>query len=129
MKIKDLIDNSCKENDLVLKFTIPGNPFGKERTYSGNGRVFKRGKTAAYELKGRTIWTHVTEPLECENPVKLKLKAYKPLPKAWPKWKKQAALKHLIYPTVTPDLDNVEKMIMDTLNPRKVGRKKVPNTG
>lgn len=129
LEFKDLIDESCKENDLVLKFTIPGDPFGKQRTYSVGKRVIKRSKTSLYERKGREIWMHKIAPFDRQNPVRLRLIAYKPIPKTWPKWKKQAALSHLIYPAVKPDLDNVEKMIMDTLNPQKMGKKTIPNTG
>lgn len=39
-----------------------------------------------------------------------------PLPQTWPKWKKEAALEGLIVPTGRPDMDNLEKALLDALN-------------
>ena len=43
------------------------------------------------------------------------IKAYFPIPKSWPKWKKEAAKEQDIWPTGKPDLTNLIKNIEDCL--------------
>lgn len=122
-----------------VTFVIPGNPFGKQRplvvktSYRG-GRGIKRKETIAYENKARYYWRNAYKgDYDLENPVSLILTAYYQIPDSWPKWKKEAARQGLIRPmkksSIKPDVDNVTKMIMDSLNQTSINRKHVPNTG
>lgn len=50
------------------------------------------------------------------GPVALYLQMAFEVPKSWPKWKKAMALEGKILPTAKPDIDNVDKAIMDGFN-------------
>ena len=49
-------------------------------------------------------------------PASVEVRAYFPVPKTWPKWKKAAAHFGMICPTRKPDADNVLKAVLDGLN-------------
>lgn len=118
---------------MIFKFTIPGNPFGKQRPYVAHHRGFKRHKSILHENIAREAWHQSYRGKTNEGDVKLDLKAFYQIPKSWPKWKKEAARLNFIKPNrkgpSKPDVDNVSKLVMDSLNPAKIGRKTVPNTG
>ena len=122
-----------KRKSLIIKFTIPGNPFGKQRPYFGNRRGFKRSKTTLHENLAREAWHQVYDGTVATWDVAIDLKAYYCIPKSWPKWKQKAALLGYIRPNKKgpkkPDVDNVSKLVMDSLNPAKVGHRNLPNTG
>jgi Holliday junction resolvase RusA-like endonuclease len=50
------------------------------------------------------------------GPIRIDMTFVMPLPASWPKWKKEAALEGLIVPTGRPDMDNLEKALLDALN-------------
>lgn len=118
---------------MEIKFTIPGNPFGKQRPYVANGHGFKRPKTIAKENLARESWNQVFNGKESEWNVDLSVIAYCTIPKSWPKWKQEAARLGVIRPNkkgkYTPDLDNVIKWVADSCNPRKVSKKTIKGTG
>lgn len=51
-----------------------------------------------------------------EGPVRLEMTFVMQVPKSWPKWKQAAALEGLIAPTGRPDMDNLEKALLDAFN-------------
>jgi Holliday junction resolvase RusA-like endonuclease len=51
-----------------------------------------------------------------EGPVAFDMTFVMQVPKSWPKWKQQAALDGLIVPTGRPDMDNLEKALLDAFN-------------
>lgn len=51
-----------------------------------------------------------------DGPVRVDMTFVMQLPKSWPKWKKQAALDGHIVPTGRPDMDNLEKALLDAFN-------------
>jgi Holliday junction resolvase RusA-like endonuclease len=53
-----------------------------------------------------------------EGPVRLSMAFKMEIPKSWPKWKQEAAVNELIAPTGRPDMDNLEKALLDALNER-----------
>lgn len=114
---------------MIIKFTIDGNPFGKQRPLVAHRHGIKRPETRIYERKARGTWNRVYRSPEFTGAVKIDLKAYYPIPQSWAKWKKEAARKKLIRPIrkskLKPDVDNVCKMIMDSLNPETYRRQKV----
>lgn len=106
----------------TIRFTIPGNPFGKQRP-----RVVSRGRfSTAYTPK---------ETVQYENLVKLcyeqaakgerfpddamldvEIVAYYEIPKSTAKKKRAAMLSQEIRPTKKPDGDNIAKVVCDSLN-------------
>lgn len=50
------------------------------------------------------------------GPVEFEFEFDMPVPDGWPKWRKAAALEGLLSPTARPDLDNLEKAVLDAFN-------------
>jgi Holliday junction resolvase RusA-like endonuclease len=50
------------------------------------------------------------------GPLKIELAFQVPIPPSWPNWKREAAERGEIAPTVKPDLDNFEKAVKDAMN-------------
>lgn len=107
---------------------IPGTPQGKGRARSVRTKNRAGEDTIAHYTPEATLIyeERIRSEATCEllmkrtklllNPVKLKIVAQMPVPQRWPKWKKELALKGLIAPTVKPDLDNIEKVVLDAFN-------------
>lgn len=105
-----------------IKITVPGPPIGKGRhrsAYSRDGsgnlkfHAYTPSKTRVYDRLVRdeaALAMNGRKPFDCA--VMLSLLAYFPIPKSWPKAKREAALHH----TSKPDADNVLKAIADALN-------------
>lgn len=101
----------------MITFEINAKPFGKERPRFGGGRVYTPAKTSAHEImignlaktamKGHDIFT---------GPVNAKISVVARIPDSWPKWKKEFAKQGLIANTKTPDLDNIQKIVLDSIN-------------
>lgn len=92
-----------------LSFRIPGAPQGKGRARSSGPYHYTPSKTRAYEAMVRSVFRlahprHVTIP--AHNPVTLTIIAESVRP---PSVKRVA-------PTVTPDWDNIGKVVSDALN-------------
>jgi Holliday junction resolvase RusA-like endonuclease len=51
-----------------------------------------------------------------EGPVRIDMTFVMQVPKSWPKWKREAAVDGLIAPTGRPDMDNLEKALLDAFN-------------
>ena len=105
-----------------IHFTIPGKPFGKQRP-----RVACRGKfSKAYTPKETIAYENLVElfyaqeangemfPADAE--LAIKITAYYEIPKAASKAKREKMLSGEIRPTKRPDIDNVAKVIYDSLN-------------
>lgn len=123
---------------MKIVFTITGNPFGKQRPYIVRGRNgmrgIKRKESILHENVAREAWHQIYNgKKENDWDISIKIQAFYVIPKSWPKWKKQAALFGYLRPNkkgpLKPDVDNVAKWIMDSLNPAKIGHKTVEGTG
>lgn len=122
---------------MVISFTIDGNPFGKQRPYivrnSRGPHGIKRKESILHENIAREAWHQVYQGKQAEWDVYLDIKAFYKIPQSWPKWKQNAARFGYLKPNkkgpLKPDVDNVAKWIMDSLNPSKIGRKTIPNSG
>lgn len=93
---------------------IPGKPFAKQRTRATRqGRVYTPAETVSFERKvGIITGTVIKTPFT--GPVKVTIRAtFKP-PESWSK-KKVTATTHRPH-AQRPDLDNVEKAILDGMN-------------
>ena len=102
---------------MEIIFEIPGPPIGKARPRSGKFGVFYTPKkTKNYEalvkmMASQEMNKQNLNPLDC--PLFVTIKAYYTIPESWSKKKKALAESGNLLPTVKPDLDNVEKSILD----------------
>lgn len=100
---------------MTVTLTIPGKPFAKQRVKfsRATGSAYTPKETVSFEgTVGRIAAEHFPEPLE--GPVVVTIRAIFEPPKSWSKKKREA---HLYGPhTQRPDLDNIEKAILDGLN-------------
>lgn len=69
--------------------------------------------TAQVEKVARDV---VSQAAAMECPVRLTMEFVIAAPKSWPKWKREAAIAGIIAPTGRPDMDNLEKALLDALN-------------
>ena len=103
---------------MTLKFTIPGNPFGKERPRFGAGNTHTPQKTKDYEEL--VAWSYRqqcgTKHFPHGTALELVVMAYMPIPKSAPRKDRARMITGDIRPTVTPDWDNIGKIISDALN-------------
>jgi len=121
-----MITTQARPAVLSIKFTVPGEPKGKGRARS----------RAAQTKAGTTVIAHYTpaDTVEYENlvrmaaheamrgaaptphPVCVTIDAYCSVPASWSGVKTAKALAGSILPTGKPDLDNVEKSVLDGMN-------------
>lgn len=98
-------------------------PVPKERprvvTNPGTDKTFgfTPARTKYFTVEVMRVVSHVfgTHP-PIEGPVCLEMTFVMQVPKSWPKWKRQAALEGHIVPTGRPDMDNLEKALLDAFN-------------
>ena len=101
----------------VVTFTVMGTPVPKGRPRWGNGRTYTPVATSCAETVVRAAWWHANGHRQPANgPVEVHLQAVFLPPATWPKWRRDAALNGSIRHTTRPDLDNIEKLILDALN-------------
>ena len=102
----------------MIEFIIEGIPQGKGRPkFSSRGsfvRVYTPKKTADYEKVVREAYGN--RPKCDDVPLKVVIRAYYPIPKSMSKKELQLALIGKKLPLVKPDIDNVSKIILDSLN-------------
>ena len=104
-----------------LQFTVPGQPFGKERP-----RAAKRGKfmtlytpqkTVNYEgLIAHTAMIAMVGRKLILGAVSVELDIRVSIPASWSKKRQAAAMRGEVAPTKKPDIDNVEKVLFDGMN-------------
>ncbi|MGX9855799.1 RusA family crossover junction endodeoxyribonuclease [Limimaricola variabilis] len=98
-----------------ITIVIPGKPFGKQRPKFDprSGRAYTPDATVSFEQTVRELAAkQLTTPLE--GPISMTLEAVFVPAKSWSKKRRAAALGTLH--TQKPDLDNIEKAILDGLN-------------
>lgn len=80
----------------------------------GKGHAYKRDDITAYETAVQyMVRTVLKSPLT--GALRVDVYFYIPIPKSWSESKKRLAEQGLVLPTVTPDIDNLQKMILDCL--------------
>lgn len=110
----------------AIRVAITGAPIPKGRprfrTIRANGNEFTQtytpSKTRAYETHVRVTATGVMQGQQLEalvGPLGVTMAVFLPVPKSWPKKRRQNALEGLELPTPKPDLDNVAKAVLDGL--------------
>ena len=106
----------------TIKFTVPGNPFGKQRpkftrmgTYT---KTYTPKKTKQHEKEVAERFSEVARGrrFKEKEPLDIRIIAYYPIPQSTSKKRRKEMLEHRIRPTVKPDLDNVAKLVYDALN-------------
>lgn len=103
---------------ISLNFTVPGEPKGKGRPrVTRSGHAFTPKDTVMYENLVRTSFTqkypeHIPVP---DREIRATIKAFYGMPKASKK-KTEDMVTGKIRPKKKPDLDNIAKSILDSLN-------------
>lgn len=105
---------------MKVKFTIPGEPKGKGRPrFSPNGYKPRTPEdTVAYENLVKLEYQRQCNSLKFDDGDQLymRITAYYSIPKSASLKKQKAMEQHKIRPTKKPDMDNVVKIIADSLN-------------
>jgi len=103
-----------------IKFTVMGVPQGKGRprftTRGGFARTYTPAATAAAEesIRFQSLKHRPADPLEC--PIMLNLVFCMPAPKSIGKKERALAVASMQSHTKKPDIDNLCKTVMDSLN-------------
>lgn len=106
----------------VVKLTIPGAPFGKQRpkfTSRGKfGKAVTPEKTVNYETFVKLLYNEKYGKLsfEADEPLKITIRAYMQIPSSKSNKQKELMRQGVLRPTKRPDWDNIGKIIGDALN-------------
>ncbi|AWZ48357.1 RusA family crossover junction endodeoxyribonuclease [Clostridiaceae bacterium 14S0207] len=100
----------------MIAIVIPGDPKGKQRPRLGKGYTYTPKQTVNYENWVKMCYLEQAQNLMLEGEIKAEIIAYYSIPKSTSKKKRQAMMNEEIRPTKKPDLDNIAKIILDSLN-------------
>ena len=102
----------------MKKFIILGEPKGKGRPrFTRNGHTYTPKETANYETLVRLEYERQCEGMfEQGMPLELNIKAYFAIPSSAAEWRKSAMRTGRLRPTKRPDMDNIVKIVADSLN-------------
>ncbi len=104
---------------MKVKFTVPGEPFGKQRPVKPrNGHAFTPKKTVVYENLVKTEYERQSNGVMFQQgtPLDVRITAYFTIPQSTSKKRFRMMLDRILRPTKTPDWDNIGKAICDSLN-------------
>ena len=96
----------------MYQFEVLGEPIGKARPRVTRWGAYTPQKTVDYENKIKAAYTGGFY----EGYLKIDVKAYFKIPKSTSKKKKESMLMGQIKPDKKPDIDNVLKIVLDSLN-------------
>lgn len=99
-----------------MKFTIPGEPVGKERPRGGKGNFYTPERTVAYERLVRHCYRAAAGDYFGSMPIRIDITAYYRIPESESKVKREKMERGTLLPTKRPDFDNVAKIVCDALN-------------
>lgn len=104
----------------MIGFTIEGAPVPKGRPrFTRTGHTFTPAKTRQYEAlvtaRAREVMIGKRK-IEKPNAVRVDILAIFPVPSSWSKKRRTAALQGVEHHVSKPDLDNVQKAILDGMN-------------
>lgn len=113
-----------EEDDAMkqIKFSIPGQPFGKQRPRVVSRGTFSKAytpkETVSYENLVKLIYSQAAKGKMFPEGAMLDVRiiAYYDIPKSTSKKKRKEMLEHKIRPTKKPDWDNIGKIVCDSLN-------------
>lgn len=102
-----------------IKFTVPGEPKGKGRPrFSTQGkfiRTYTDETTVNYENWVKICFQEAGQG-KLEGELKAEIDCYFSIPNSFNKNKKFNAVNGLLRPTKKPDVDNIAKIVLDSLN-------------
>ena len=105
---------------MQITFTVPGEPRGKGRPRFNrtSGRAYTDEKTRDYEIKVAVCFRKAfgTLVLPRTGFYAIDIVAYLPIPKSVSKATRAAMEDKKILPSRKPDVDNIEKAVLDALN-------------
>lgn len=105
---------------MAIRFTVPGEPKGKARpriySQGGKSHAMTPQDTLSYESLVKWVFTNTMEARKLQGEIEAKIVAMYPIPKAMTKKNRQLIDEGKLHPTKKPDLDNVAKIILDSLN-------------
>lgn len=102
-------------NSFSISFTVPGKPHGKGRPRFYSGHAITPHETHVYEQV--VAWeAKAAGAKPQEGRCALQITAAFPCPASWSAKKRAAALRGEIPCMLTPDWDNIGKIISDALN-------------
>lgn len=105
-----------------IKFSVPGQPFGKQRpNFSREGQYVKTytpDETVSYENLVKLMFQQEAKGriFKDEDMLDVRIIAYYEIPKYTSKKRQKLMLEHKIRPAKKPDWDNIGKIICDSLN-------------
>lgn len=98
-------------------FNIPGKIQAKQRPRFNGNFAYTPQSTINYENWVKACYLAKYSNLGLfEAPLEVHIRAYFEIPKSASKKKKQQMLENAISPTIKPDVDNIAKIILDSLN-------------
>lgn len=102
-----------------ISFVHYGIPRAKARPrprFGGKGYFIPTGDYEKDVAKSAGVVMAGRDPIPAGVPVWVRLVFYMPIAKSWTKKKKAEALAGTIRPTSKPDIDNMEKSVLDAMN-------------
>lgn len=112
-----------KENTLrQIRFTIPGEPFGKQRpkfSRAGNYvKTYTPEKTISYENLVKLMYQQAAQGKKFSEDAMFDVRviAYYGISRSVSKKKQRLMLEHKLRPKKKPDWDNIGKVVCDSLN-------------
>lgn len=101
-------------------FIVMGDPKGKGRpkftTVNGWPRAYTPKTTIDYENSVKASFLSNHRKVFTDEPIMIQIDAFLSIPKNWSKKKRAQAIENNIFPTKKPDIDNIQKIILDALN-------------
>lgn len=103
---------------MIIRFTVPGKPVGKGRPRKcDDGKMRTPLKTREYEETVRAYYEYTARGAYFRGrALNITVRAYYPIPKSLTQSEIERIIKGELRPCVTPDGDNVLKVIADALN-------------
>jgi Holliday junction resolvase RusA-like endonuclease len=106
---------SPKMGEVVFRMTVQEKAVSKERPRFAKGHAYTSKRTRDFEnmieSNARLVMTNDI----ADYPLKLQMHLVFEIPKSWPKWKRELAILHRLFPS-KGDVDNKVKAVTDALN-------------
>ncbi|NFT02240.1 RusA family crossover junction endodeoxyribonuclease [Clostridium sporogenes] len=101
-----------------MKIVIDGKPMGKQRPRfnSKTGHTYTPDKTVNYENWVKLCYQQQCKGEKLTGEIVAFINAYYAIPKSTSKKNKKDMLLGIVRPTIKPDVDNIAKVILDSLN-------------
>lgn len=105
-----------KKEIQMIKFTVPGKPFGKQRPRVTRWGTHTPEETVNYSNLVKYCFMESGQDKINDAFVTFKINSYHPIPKNTPKYKKAHMELECVPCATKPDADNIAKIVMDALN-------------